>query len=194
MAVIAAFAVIPLEARQKQKWENQPYKYELSVGLSSIFDAESYPMGFGTGWSDSALDNMYMDEYGPLYTSGGYSAEFALNFRRWFSLGFDLSTSAVWHRTYSNVTGEYGTKGGAMVNVMPVARFFWVRSRVVKMYSSIGMGVGFTAYDGKFNLHGTCCIVPVGMRIGTKVYGLMELGGGANVNMQGFKAGIGVRF
>ena len=66
MALLAIFTFLPLEAQQKQKWEDQPYKYEVRIGVSPILDTQQYPFNFFGDWSDSALDMMYMEENGSI--------------------------------------------------------------------------------------------------------------------------------
>ena len=194
VALVAMFAAYPLEAREKQKWENQPYKYEFNVGWATILDNESFPQTYGYGWDSSSLDMMYADERGPIYTAGGFSAEFGMNFRRWFTLAINASVSGIWHEAYNNISKEYYTKSGAQMAVMPVARFLWIRKRTFRLYSSVGLGAGLSVYDGKTSADIATCIIPLGMQFGSKMYGLVEFGGGSYVNMQGVRFGMGVKF
>lgn len=194
MAILVVFAVLPLEAKEKQKWDDQPYKYEVNVGWATIMEVDSYSQTFGVISGSSLLDMMYADEQGAVYSAGGFAAEFGLNFRSWFTLAFNASASGIWHESYDNITKRYSTKSGAQVSIMPVARLFWMRKPTFKMYSSFGLGAGFTTYDGKTFPHIAAAIIPVGMQFGDKVYGLIEWGGGANVSMQGVRVGFGVKF
>lgn len=194
MAAIAAFAFLPLQAKQKQKWEDQPYKYEVRVGCSPLLKLQGFSANVGADWSGSALDMMYMEESGSVYTSGGYSAEFGLNFREWFTLGFQASASGVWHDKYDNFTKERYRRSGAYVTVMPVARLSWLRKRTLKLYSSFGIGVGVAAYDRQAAARLAVNFVPLGMQFGGRVYGITEWGFGKDANMQAVRVGVGVKF
>ena len=193
-AVISLLAVIPLGAREKQTWEGQPYKYEVNVTVSPILDCDPYSHLFTERFGSTFLDLIYAPENGPVYTSGGYSAEFGLNFRSWFTLAFNASASGIWHSTYDEITRESVTKSGAQVSVMPVARFSWLHRRTLTMYSSLGAGGGFMTYEGTTLPHFSCYFVPVGMQFGGKVYGMAEWAFGRNANMQAVRVGIGMKF
>ena len=193
-AIIAFFAAMPLTAREKQTWEGQPYKYEAIVGIAPILDHTAFYDPITDSFGSSKLDLMYAPGNGPVYTAGGYSAEFGLNFRNWFTLAFNASASGIWHSAYDEITRQSFKKSGAQMTVMPVARFSWFRGRTVKMYSSLGVGGGLTVYDGKTTPHLATYFVPVGMHFGDKVFGIVEWGTGINANMQAVRVGIGMKF
>jgi hypothetical protein len=194
MAIIAIFTFVPLQAQQKQKWDDQPYKYEVRVGCSPLLDLQGFPVNVGAGWSESALDLMYVDEAGSVYTAGGYFGEFGLCFRDWFSLGFQLSASGIWHDAYDNLSGERFRRSGALLSVMPVARLTWLRRRTLNMYSSFGMGASAAIYGGNAKADLAVCFIPVGMQFGGRVYGIAEWGFGRNASMQGIRVGVGMKF
>ncbi len=194
MAIIAGFAASPLNAREKQTWEAQPYKYEVVVGVAPILDHTAFHDFITEDFGSTMLDLIYAPENGPVYTAGGYSAEFGLNFRNWFTLAFNASASGVWHSAYDEVTRQSEIKSGAQLSLMPMARFSWFQGRTVKMYSSLGLGGGLTVYDGKARPHFSMYFIPVGMQFGNKVFGIIEWGAGINANMQAVRVGIGMKF
>ena len=193
MAIIVLYAAIPLNAREKQTWEGQPYKYEASISVAPLLDHAAYYDLYTEHIGSASLDLMYAPEKGPVYTCGGFSAEFGLNFRNWFTLAFNASASAIWHDAYDNIHDHYSIKRGAQVSLMPVARLSWLHNRTVKMYSSFGLGGGLTVYDGKTIPHFALSFIPVGMQFGNKVYGIVEWGAGINANMQAVRVGIGMK-
>lgn len=194
MAVIALFAFNSLEAKQKQTWGDQAYKYEVRAGWATVLDLQGLPADLGVAWSGSALDMMYKEEVGSVYTTGGISAEFGLNFREWFTLSCQVSCSGIWNDVLDNITLDKYRRSGALISVMPVARLSWVRKRTFKMYSSAGVGPAVMTYGGKTSAGLSYSIVPVGIQFGDRVYGIAECVTGKNANAQGVKVGIGVKF
>ena len=194
MAVIALFAFNSLEAKQKQTWGDQAYKYEVRAGWATVLDLQGLPADLGVAWSGSALDMMYKEEVGSVYTTGGISAEFGLNFREWFTLSCQVSCSGIWNDVLDNFTLDKYRRSGALISVMPVARLSWVRKRTFKMYSSAGVGPAVMTYGGKTYAGLSYSIVPVGIQFGDRVYGIAECVTGKNANAQGVKVGIGFKF
>ena len=194
MAVIALFAFNSLEAKQKQTWGDQAYKYEVRAGWATVLDLQGLPADLGVAWSGSALDMMYKEEVGSVFTTGGISAEFGLNFREWFTLSCQVSCSGIWNDVLDNFTLDKYRRSGALISVMPVARLSWVRKRTFKMYSSAGVGPAVMTYGGKTYAGLSYSIVPVGIQFGDRVYGIAECVTGKNANAQGVKVGIGFKF
>lgn len=194
LAIIVFFAATPLNARERQTWADQPFKYEVNVSVAPILNNDTYSYMITESLGNAFLDLMYAPENGPVYTAGGYSAEFGLNFRSWFTLAFNASASGIWHDAYDVVNRQNSRKSGAQFSVMPVARFSWLNRRTLEMYSSLGAGAGFTTYDGNTSPHFAVYFVPVGMQFGGKVYGMTEWAVGRNANMHGVRVGIGMKF
>lgn len=193
-AIIALFAAIPLNAREKQTWEGQPYKYEVVVGISPILDYTAFYDSIAERYGSSLLDLLYAPENGSIYTAGGYSADFGLSFRSWFTLVFNASASGIWHNRYDEVARQIDRKSGAQFSVIPVAKFTWLDWDTVKLHSSVGIGGGFTTYDGKTTPHLATFFVPLGMQLGGRVFGIAEWAVGSNANMQAVRIGIGMKF
>lgn len=193
LALISLIAATPLNARERQTWNDQTYKYEVTVGIAPILYENAYDHLISNA-GFSSLDQMYAPQNGSVYTAGGYSVEFGLAFRKWFTLGFNLSSSGIWHDSFDNITKRSNRISGAQVSVMPVAKLSWLNGRTLKMYSSFSAGGGFTVYNGKTSPHYSLYFVPVGMQFGGKIYGITEWGIGRNANMQAVKLGIGMKF
>ena len=194
LAIIILLATLPANARERQTWAEQPFRYEVNVAIAPILDNSAYSLQLNDRFGTSFLDLIYAPECGPVYTAGGYSAEFGLNFRSWFTLAFNASASGMWHSSYSEITKQSVRKNGVQFSVMPVARFSWLHRRTIKMYSSLGVGGGFTTYDGNTSPHFALYFVPVGMQFGGKVFGLTEWAVGRNANMQAIRLGVGMKF
>lgn len=191
LTLASALAVIPLRAGEKRS--DLPYKYDFRLGWATIVETSEYG-DLGLSMYSGALDSIYEDQNGPVYTAGGFSAEFGLDFRSWFTLAFNASASGIWYEAYSTLPDRRMRRSGAQISIMPVARFSWVRKRTFRMYSSLGLGAGLTVCAGKATPSLAVCFVPVGIQFGSKVYGFMEWGGGAYCSMQGVRGGVGIKF
>lgn len=177
--------------------ENKNWKREARFGWSGYPVMES----FFNAWHccadirpDIYLKDIYRDSELPMYTTGGISGEIAWLFKDWFTFALTLSGNLTWQGKADAVTSERtGTDTGLFLYLVPQARFNWVRRDLVKMYSSIGVGV-MAGYD----LTKTGVIFPVfqlnpvGIEIGRKVFGFCELGIGFMYT--GAMAGVGFRF
>lgn len=194
MALIALIAAIPLNAREKQTWEGQTYKYEVVIGVAPILDYTPFYNTIVESYGSSTLDLIYAPERGPIRTAGGYSAEFGLTFRSWFTLAFNASASGIWHERYDEIAKQTSTISGAQFSLMPMARFTWLDWDTVKLYTTVGIGGGFTTYNGKTTPHLASYLAPLGMQVGGRVYGMAEWGVGGNANMQAVRVGIGIKF
>lgn len=191
------FSLYSADAQNKKhrKWDDQPFKYEVRIGwastpYSTVYSGEDYKYVSEVSY----LDNLFKTQEGPMYATGGMSAQFCLNFRDWFTLAFDASFNDVWRKTYDPADDEYGRINGVIFNIMPVARFDWVRKPVFRMYTAVGMGFSVAGIDDATATSMSFYIAPLGLSIGKRVFGFIEWGGGYNCNMVGIRGGVGVKF
>lgn len=185
-----------------------PYRYEVNIGWGGfpVVDALNFS-GFDFGsipdvmlYYPSSIGEIYSDYAGPSYSTGVISAEFNIQFKKWFALGVQANFDAIWSAVYSSDTEERtGTSSGMVFSLLPYARFTYLNRPVVKLYSAVGLGVtaGYRNYsaegDSSYSMvYPAFQLTPIGIMLGRKVYGLFELGVGT-VYM-GCRAGIGYRF
>ncbi len=194
--LILLFCVCSAEGREKQTWDTQKYKYELRVGWGMPSDTpvpayESNPAYLNGG----RLSSIYSPVVGSLYSTGGFSAEFGLNFRKWFTLALQTSFSGIWNDVYKpNKTDVMYRDRGVVFNIAPQARFNWVKRPVFRMYSTVGVGLTLVSY-GHFNtIEPSFQFVPLGIAAGKDVFFFAELGGGTGCNFLGYHLGLGYRF
>ena len=142
----------------------------------------------------TSLVDIYRDYQKPMYTTGGISAEIAWLYKDWFTFALTLSGNFSWQGNKDAVTDKNtNTDTSLFIYVVPQARFNWVRKELVKMYSSVGIGLmGGYDLEKEPGILPAFQISPVGIEIGRKVFGFCELGLG--MMYTGAMAGVGFRF
>lgn len=205
MPLIAAF---PLFAAASP-WQDgdRPYRYEvnLSWGGFPMLDALNFS-GYDflsvpdeVPCTPRSLADIYADYTGPSYSTGVISADFNIQFKKWFALGLQANFDGIWSSLHSSDTGErLGNCSGVAFSFLPYARFTYLNRPVVKLYSAVGLGIGagYRKFDNsgweETLVYPAFQVTPIGIMVGRRVYGLFELGAGTVY--VGCRAGIGVRF
>ena len=190
--IILLFLMIPVMAIAQ---ENQNWKRQMRFGWSGYPATESVINNWGGIWDEpTSLKEIYKSYQKPMYTTGGISAEIAWLNKDWFTFAVTLSGNLIWQGNMDAVTNErLKTSTSLMFQIVPQARFNWVRRDLVKMYSSIGLGaiIGYDL-DQEFGLLPTFQINPIGIEVGRKVFGFCECGLG--MMYLGGMVGVGYRF
>lgn len=179
------------------------HDFRLGVGF--------FPMTYGT-W----LNGGYYDYYEPSFDDGGdhYSTEgdsptCAINFsysyrlERWLEVGVLFSYNGLYNDVYLHRNGKQytvGSKNVTDISLMPMVRFSWYRSRNVRLYSAIGLGVTLSTSryetdksnerDLNYGFAGQFTVF--GLSVGRKLFGFAELGSFSSAGVVAF--GIGYRF
>ena len=148
LPLIAAF---PLFAAASS-WQDgdRPYRYEvnLSWGGFPMLDALNFS-GYdflsvpdGVPCTPRSLADIYADYTGPSYSTGVISADFNIQFKKWFALGLQANFDGIWSSLHSSDTGErLGNCSGVAFSFLPYARFTYLNRPVVKLYSAVGLGI-----------------------------------------------------
>ena len=140
------------------------------------------------------LNRIYRDYEMPMRTTGGISAEIAWLYKDWFTFAVTMSGNFTWQPNADAVTHQKtNTDTSLFIYIVPQARFNWVRRDLVKMYSSVGLGLmaGYDLYKD-FGALPAVQLSPIGIEVGRKVFGFCELGIG--MLYTGAMAGVGFRF
>lgn len=134
------------------------------------------------------------------YYTGVYSLNYSYRFNRTVSFGAVLSCAGVTQR-YRSIAddSQAGGYNRHFVSVMPLLRLYWLNSRYVCLYSSVGLGVTVERNVEKFGnrrwVHSGILFAgqlsPLGITVGKRLYGFAELGVGTQGVIIG---GIGYRF
>lgn len=184
------------EGREKQTWSSQLYKYEIRIGWGMPSDAPSAAYYDNPIYSsDGTLSSIYSPTRGALYSTGGFSAEFGLNLRKWFTLAIQTSLCGLWSDVYDYTHTDVLYKDrGVIFNLAPQARFNWVKRPIFRMYSSIGIGFTVVSYSKRNTIEKSLQFVPIGIAVGKDVFFFAEAGGGVGSNFLGYHLGMGYRF
>lgn len=196
MYVLLTPLALSAAKRERQTWDDQPYKYEIRVGwgMPSETPWEAWSND-PTRHSDGPLSSIYGPVQGNMFSTGGISAELGLTFRKWFTLAFQTSFSGIWSDVY-DADGEERLyrKNGVVFNLTPQIRLNWIKRPAFKMYSSIGTGMTVVSYNSRSSVQSSLQFVPLGLAIGKDVFFFYEAGGGTGSNFLGCHLGLGYRF
>ncbi len=187
------------ERRETRASANDFPRYELSVGWAG------YPMDFPIYLPfvkyyhdydvmvDMSLSSMYSDYSGPIYSTGVISAEFAYNFKKWFALTAQLGYQGLFADNFSAGSDvKTSVSNGYILTFMPQARFTFFHRPMVRLYSSLGIGVVGAAFRGDDEVSVAAHLTAFGVSFGKKVYGKCELG--IRTDYMGAMIGLGYRF
>lgn len=174
----------------------QEFTREVTIGWSGTpFGDEQMllPYRDGMSMSSNPLEYMFSEYDGPAYMTGNFIAE--INFlkrKRWtFSLAF--AANGVWQDCHDPMTeAKLGRISGFSVTVMPQWRLYWKSNDVVKLYSSVGLGLSIGSFDGNSQSYGSFQLGLLGFQIGRKFFVYGEAGCG--YLYMGGKFGVGYRF
>lgn len=192
-------------------------KCEISVGGAFYPGQAAFGYDFGIKFNGHSIPDIYRESSYRIqhFSCGSWNVSFTYNFTRLFSLEVDMAYERGWEKIYSKADAiGFPDRGMAhdvleMTNsknyITPMAAFkiHWLNRKLVRMYSSFGMGASVCiSKEGDIN-HPAPAVVsyslspafqlnPVGITVGKRIYGFAEAGIG-NV-LCGGRAGIGFRF
>ena len=194
--VFLASSLVTAIGRERQTWNEQPYKYEVRLAYGGPSVASDYiPDMMYSGVSSGFLATLYSANDGPLYATGAITAEFGMTLRKWLTLSLTASATGLWMERYDSYSMDLiGRKNGLTFNLMPQIRLNWVSRPSFKMYSSLGLGMAVCAFAGQTVVSDAFMIVPLGMSIGRRFFFFWETGTGNYNSFTGMNAGFGYRF
>ncbi len=176
---------------------------DIRLGVGAI------PMIFGSGIYMSRYDalnpneNIYLDYYiSSKIVSPSVYLNYSYQFVKWFSLGANFSYSGFYKNSSDLVTdAKRITESQHFLSFTPIVRFDWLNREVIRLYSSVGIGLGYSIDKKHNHIKGTSIystgiifsydVTFIGITIGRKVYGFCEFGIGNNGIA---RAGVGYRF
>lgn len=136
----------------------------------------------------------------PTYATGAFTLSYDFRFMKWFDLGLAVSYYGEFNTAYSNIDrSKLGNQAMQFISVMPVVRFTWLNRPLVRMYSSLGLGMLVKTGNSFSGLHQynfretewSAQFSPFGIAVGRALFGYVEVG----IGMHGtLIAGIGYRF
>ena len=198
MILMAAmlFCVLVAGAQDKDG-KDVPYRYEVRLGWSGYPTADDNNFvgvnNHGFYSYDTPISDIFSDYDGPTYMTGNIVGEMNFHFKKWFTLSVEVAANRIWKQTYYSQTDEPKSRvRGYTATLMPQARFNWIRKDIVKVYSSVGLGVRAGKFDDRDDALIAAQLVPIGINVGGRVFGFAELGFGTIY--VGGMFGIGYRF
>ena len=180
------------------------HEVRLTVGVTPLFENDFFI------YDEPAIvqrypNVIYPDDLtyrGALKTSGGYALSYMYTPAKWFAVGLYAGYVSQWQTTHLRATQAVtSTTTERHLMLVPTVRFTYLNRPLVRLYSSIGVGVGFCRertrnVDGHIesNRNERFCPAEVtflGVSVGRRLFGFAELSTGS---MGVCAAGIGYKF
>ena len=176
------------------------HEVRVSIGVAPLINSS----GCNDFYMVDPIDWYSKDYYhGNSITTPAFNFTYGYQVYSWLNVGVVGTFASFYRNSYDLLTDNLITKKrDSYLSFMPTVRFDWVRSNVVRLYSSIGLGsafftettrnyirsdVGFS--NTEFSI--SADITPFGISVGRRLFFFGELSLGFN----GFaKCGVGYRF
>ncbi|MBR5135942.1 MAG: hypothetical protein IKU92_02725 [Rikenellaceae bacterium] len=184
---------------------NDKHEVRLTVGSAPLFEDDFFIYDDVNIIVPQYTGMIYPEDLyyrGALKTSGGYALSYMYSPCRWFSVGMYAGYVSQWQKTHLHSTqATVSTTTERHLMFVPTVRFTYLNRPLVRLYSSIGVGVGFCHertrnVDGQleFSANSRFCPAEVtflGVSVGRRLFGFAEL----NIGSMGCcSAGIGYKF
>ena len=132
---------------------------------------------------------------GSIYTAGAWTLSYAYRFRKWIDAGVALTYYGEYTSLHDNFDNSLIERlERHRIAIMPSVRFTWVNRELVRLYSTLNIGILFDSRRETSTLSRTdsaAQCTPIGIAVGRSLFGFAEIGFGT----QGiFMAGIGYNF
>jgi hypothetical protein len=202
---------VTIDAQFKRSIDDAP-RHRIMVGIGGppitpggeILEFRHYhyddaPPPYGGG---NILD-YYYDKYrvyeGETLTTGAIFAEYGYRIKKWFDLGINITYTGFITRLHDIETHKkVGNENYFYISAIPTARFVWVRSNHINLYSGIGLGLSYSTEEKNYSgcriessIYPAFNITPIGIMVGgRRVFGFSEF----CIGYSGiFNIGVGVR-
>lgn len=200
ITIILLCSLVAFAETQENRKENP---HEIRIGIAECLSAwTSQTPGY---FSDVQFDKGYVltdnGNYDHFYT-GFLFAEYQYRVNKWFGIGANLTILGMgnteFYREKCQVENYYTEKRnyGAMIYLMPVARFTYLNKKNISLYSSLGFAPGIDIYKNKCSFTWAVDFTYFGMSIGKgHWFGDIELGGAIPLFFtKMLRVGVGYRF
>lgn len=136
------------------------------------------------------LSSMYMDSKGALRCTGSIAIQADAPIAKWFAIPITIAGNIGMRRDTSMITGKDFLSTFGTTQIMAGAKFRYINRPRFNFYTTIHGGIGIS-FDNEADFYPAVQLVPVGIRMGGKVYGTAEIGIGTMY--AGGMIGIGIR-
>ena len=194
MIIIAAVMTFLLSGTAQAQETDMP-KYELRLGWSGYptMDYENFTVWPRYVYVNTPIKDMFSNYDGDTYMTGNIMAAMDIRLKKWFTFSIGVAANGVWKDVHDVVSGnKSGRVNGCIFTVLPQAKFTWVNREMVRLYSSLGLGVTAGEFDGVSDCYLAGQAVLLGISVGRRLVGFAELGSGSMY--MGGMIGVGYRF
>lgn len=185
--------------QQSKNIQEIRYKHDirLSYGAPGLFS--EFLLGNISVVCDCALYHNYpytiehvRHNMGPMRKLSTLNLEYSYCIRPGFWLGARGTFAGIWMYEYDTVTSERLYDNNIYnIGAMVEAKLCWLRRDKLEMYSSLSLGLAAHIERANGGLTPMFDAVFVGLSLGRKFYGFVEVGAGIGGSARG---GIGIRF
>ena len=120
-------------------------------------------------------------------------ASLDIHYRKRITLSLGLATNGVWKNQYDVFTDQKTRRvSGVVMTALSQIKFNWVAREVVRVYSSVGLGITAGGFDGISDAYLAGQAVLLGVSVGRRFVGFAECGTGSMY--MGGMVGVGYRF
>ncbi len=211
--IIFILTYFPLNIFAQDWFKSNFHEFRISIGscldyVTCDFDDDyyyDYNYKSSYHYNDLNIDhNICCDEtfyYGDKYALPNINVSYGYQLRKWLFVSAILSYYHCYQKSYEFYTDDiYSKMRQNRIAIIPNVRIDWVRARRVRLYSSIGIGIGYEfkrkelkntsvekkAYNAILLLDEVC----FGIAVGRKIFVFGEVGA-STIGV--FKAGLGYR-
>ena len=197
--LILLLASMPFSAFA-QSGEDSGTHWDIRGGMSVISsfataNMEPRSVSYYSSNGRMSLAALYGDYNGEATATNNIGAEALIHVGKRSSVGFGIYANHLWCDKFRGIDGQRTeTYKSAALMLLPTYRLYYMSKDMVRLYGSVSMGL--IAYFN--NSHRSMAadvafeLSPVGVEVGRKLYGFLELGAGTVY--VGFSFGVGYRF
>lgn len=192
MFIIAAAVAFLLSGTAQAQGTDAP-RYEFRLGWCGYPNMDYENFTVRPSYTDTPIKDMFSDYDGNTYMTGNIMAAFDIRMKKWFTFSIGVAADGVWKDVHDVVSGnKVGRVNGCIFTVLPQAKFTWVNREMVRLYSSVGLGITAGGFDGTTDTYLAGQAVLLGISVGRRLVGFAELGSGSMY--MGGMIGVGYRF
>lgn len=176
-----------------------PQNIKISLGYGNVMFSSTFDHCDYLEMPENDFYNYKITRGDKIHTPVFYFS-YSYRIKRWFALEINAGYAETYQKFYDTWTEQQiGKYRNRMFYILPKAKFFFVSTKIVSLYS--GAGIGYACYDRKVSGQTTRVtsgnitepaleLTYFGMEIGYRFYGTFEVG----LSNTGFiKMGIGYR-
>lgn len=156
--------------------------WDIRVGMSGVSPSGNQVKRYSAYIVGKPLATMYGDYSGPLTSTVNIGAEAMLHLSRRSAVGMGLSACFHNYNIYSSIEkGEQKSSvTSAAIYILPTYRLYYTDNEVVRLYG--GVSLGLTSYfntdvsGAKYIPQLAFNISPIGLEVGRRWFGFLEMG------------------